>query len=98
MDRTYHKRAQILPCVKDQSSSTFITDSSGLAGKITHQTYLEYYLYGAMIYMIRKEWDDALRFLHIVIAAPVTNTVSKIMVEAYKKWILVRLLAKGQVG
>lgn len=51
-----------------------------------------------MIYMVRKEWDDALRFLHIVIAAPVTNTVSKIMVEAYKKWILVRLLAKGQVG
>ncbi|EFE42211.1 COP9 subunit 3, putative [Trichophyton verrucosum HKI 0517] len=98
VDRTYHKRAQILPCVKDQSSSTFITDSSGLAGKITHQTYLEYYLYGAMIYMIRKEWDDALRFLHIVIAAPVTNTVSKIMVEAYKKWILVRLLAKGQVS
>ncbi|EGE08867.1 COP9 subunit 3 [Trichophyton equinum CBS 127.97] len=98
VDRTYHKRAQILPCVKDQSSSTFITDSSGLAGNITHQTYLEYYLYGAMIYMIRKEWDDALRFLHIVIAARVTNAVSKIMVEAYKKWVLVRLLAKGQDG
>ncbi|EZF30592.1 hypothetical protein H109_03473 [Trichophyton interdigitale MR816] len=98
VDRTYHKRAQILPCVKDQSSSTFITDSSGLAGNITHQTYLEYYLYGAMIYIIRKEWDDALRFLHIVIAAPVTNAVSKIMVEAYKKWILVRLLAKGQAS
>ncbi|OAL70825.1 hypothetical protein A7D00_5155 [Trichophyton violaceum] len=98
VDRTYHKRAQILPCVKDQSSSTFITDLSGLAGMITHHTYLEYYLYGAMIYMVRKEWDDALRFLHIVIAAPVTNTVSKIMVEAYKKWILVRLLAKGQVS
>ncbi|EFQ98902.1 COP9 signalosome complex subunit 3 [Nannizzia gypsea CBS 118893] len=98
VDKTYHKRAQILPCVKDQSSSTFITDTSGLAGKITHQTYLEYYLYGAMIYMIRKEWDNALRFLHIVMAAPVTNAVSKIMVEAYKKWVLVRLLAKGQVS
>ncbi|KAM5437626.1 hypothetical protein MferCBS31731_005385 [Microsporum ferrugineum] len=96
-DRTYHKRAQILPCDRDQSSSTYITDSSGLAGTLTHQTYLEYYLYGAMIYTARKEWDNALRFLHIVMAAPAINSVSKIMVEAYKKWILVRLLAKGQI-
>ncbi|KAK2861280.1 hypothetical protein FQN49_004366 [Arthroderma sp. PD_2] len=95
-DKTYHQRAQIYPCDKDQSSVTYITESSGLAGSISYRTYLEYYLYGAMIYMIRKDWEDALRFLRFVIVAPSINSVSKIMVEAYKKWVLVRLLAGGK--
>ncbi|KAF3492041.1 COP9 signalosome complex subunit 3 [Arthroderma uncinatum] len=94
-DKIYHQRAQIYPCDKDQSSVTYITDSSGLAGSLTYRTYLEYYLYGAMIYMVRKEWENALRFLHLVIVAPATNSVSKIMVEAYKKWIISSSMPRG---
>lgn len=50
-----------------------------------------------MIYMTLKKWDRASHFLEIVICAPAPNSLSKIMVEAYKKWILVSLISKGEV-
>lgn len=51
-----------------------------------------------MIYLVLKEWDKALHFLSIVIASPAINSVSTIMVEAYKKWILASLLKNGEVS
>lgn len=50
-----------------------------------------------MIYTVLKDWDKAIHWLSIVISSPVTGPVSKIMVEAYKKWLLVNLLGKGKV-
>lgn len=47
--------------------------------------------------MALKEWSKARHFLSIVISCPVVNAVSLIMVEAYKKWVLVNLLDKGTV-
>lgn len=47
--------------------------------------------------MALKEWSKARHFLSIVISCPVVNAVSLIMVEAYKKWVLVNLLEKGTV-
>ena len=58
---------------------------------------MKYFLYGGMIYMALKEWGKALHFLSIVISSPVANSISLIMVEAYKKWVLVNLLEKGTV-
>ena len=50
-----------------------------------------------MIYMGLKKWKRALLFLEIVVMSPVANNVSKIQVDAYKKWVLVSLLYKGHV-
>jgi COP9 signalosome complex subunit 3 len=80
------------------ASLDYITSASGLSGKLSYQLYLEYFLYGAMIFMGLKKWDDALHFLHVVLAAPANHSVSMIMVQAYKKWVLVCLLAKGTVS
>lgn len=66
--------------------------------KITYTDHLQYFLYGGMIYMALKEWSKARHFLSIVISCPVVNAVSLIMVEAYKKWVLVNLLENGTVG
>ncbi|KAK2738735.1 hypothetical protein FQN55_000452 [Onygenales sp. PD_40] len=95
-DKQFLKRSQTLPCQRHDSSISFITTSSGLPGKINYRSYLEYFLYGAMIYMGLKKWENAIHFLEVVISAPTAATsVSMIMVEAYKKWILLSLLENG---
>ncbi|EPS29113.1 COP9 signalosome complex subunit 3 [Penicillium oxalicum] len=86
-----------LLCASHDSSLCFITDASGLSSKLTYKDYLQYYLYGGMIYLALKQWTKAVHFLGIVISMPTTGSVSMIMVEAYKKWILVNLLDKGKV-
>lgn len=50
-----------------------------------------------MIYTKLGNWKRALHFLEVVITCPTANTASMIQVEAFKKWILVNLLANGQV-
>ncbi|QSS63853.1 hypothetical protein I7I51_00913, partial [Histoplasma capsulatum] len=95
-DKQFIKRSQLLPCQQYESSMSFITTASGLPGKINHRSYLEYFLYGAMVYMGLRKWDAAIHFLEVVISAPTTNSVSIIMVEAYKKWVLLGLLETGK--
>ena len=85
-------------CSNHESSSTFITPDSALSGKLDYREHLQYFLYGAMIYMGLKKWNRALLFLETVIMAPATTNASKIQVEAYKKWVLVGLLHKGCVS
>ena len=51
-----------------------------------------------MIFIGLKRWDDALHFLQVAIAAPTNSSVSMIMVQAYKKYVMVCLLAKGRVS
>lgn len=86
-------------CSNHESSSTYINSVSGLAVKTEYQEHLKYFLYGAMCYMGLKDWDRALLFLEIVLTSPsIYSTVSKIQVEAYKKWILVSLLHRGKVN
>ncbi|KAL1954926.1 hypothetical protein VTO42DRAFT_426 [Malbranchea cinnamomea] len=94
-DLQYLKRSQVSWCHPHSPSVAYITPSSGLSGKLNYRHYLEYFLYGSMIYIGLKRWDDALHFLQIVISAPTNNSVSMIMVQAYKKWVLVSLIAKG---
>ncbi|MCJ1285695.1 hypothetical protein MMC26_005036 [Xylographa opegraphella] len=84
-----------LPCGDHETSSTFITTSSGLSDKLAYRDYLLYFLYGGMIYLGLKDWTRALLFLEIVIMAPTSNVASMVQVEAYKKWVLVGLLLKG---
>lgn len=79
-------------------SSQFLIGTPGFSTKITYREHLEYFLYGAMIYMVLKDWKKALHFLTVVMSCPVVNSVSMIMVEAYKKWILINLLERGKVS
>lgn len=51
-----------------------------------------------MIFMGLKKWKRALYFLEIVIMTPVFNNISKIQLDAYKKWVFVSLLYKGHVS
>lgn len=95
--QTYQRYSQTVPCAQHEQSTCFIADTSGLSAKITYREHLEYFLYGAMIYMALKEWKEAFHFLTMVISCPVVGSVSMIMVEAYKKWILVSLLG-GKVS
>jgi COP9 signalosome complex subunit 3 len=85
-------------CAGHESSLSFITDSSGLSSKLTYKDYLRYFLYGGMIYMALKEWRKAFHFLSVVISVPTVGSISMVMVEAYKKWVLVGLLANGKVS
>ncbi|CAG8889489.1 unnamed protein product [Penicillium egyptiacum] len=84
-------------CADHGSSVSFMTEASGVSSKLSYRDYLQYFLYGGMVYMALKEWRNALHFLGIVISMPSTSSVSLIMVEAYKKWVLVGLLEKGKL-
>lgn len=83
---------------RHESSSTYITPESGLSAKLEYRDHLIYFLYGAMIFIALKKWKRALLYLEIVIMSPVAINVSKIQVDAYKKWVLVSLLYKGHVS
>ncbi|OQD79580.1 hypothetical protein PENANT_c048G11375 [Penicillium antarcticum] len=50
-----------------------------------------------MVYMALKDWRKALHFLGVVVSTPVASSVSLVMVEAYKKWVLVGLLEHGRL-
>lgn len=69
----------------------------GLLRRSSYRDYLEYFLYGSMIYMGLKNFERAIHLLQVVISAPTRNSVSMIMVEAYKKWVLANILETGKV-
>lgn len=91
-------RSSVLLCSAHDSSQSFITETSGISSKLAHKDYLQYFLCGAMVYMALKKWHKAAHFLGVVISMPTVGPISMIMVEAYKKWILVSLLEKGRVS
>ncbi|KAI4172987.1 MAG: hypothetical protein LQ348_006662 [Seirophora lacunosa] len=85
-----------LPCSQHDTSSGFITDQTELSGSLSYRDVLQYFFYGAMVYMALREWSRALLFLEIVLTAPTKSNASQIQVEAYKKWVLANLLARGE--
>ena len=85
-------------CSRNQSSSNFITTTSGFSERVTSKDILSYFLLGGMIYTGLRDWARAIHFYEIAIVAPATNAVSKVQVEAYNKRLLVGLLWKGIVS
>ncbi|KAJ6261111.1 hypothetical protein Dda_3776 [Drechslerella dactyloides] len=63
--------------------------------EVTYRDILQYYLYGAMVYMAMKKWRRASDFLQFVLSYPGTG-VSQIQVDAFKKYVLVTLLLEGR--
>ncbi|KFM81884.1 COP9 signalosome complex subunit 3, partial [Stegodyphus mimosarum] len=73
-----------------------ITDISKENGNYDTKHFLLYFYYGGMIYTALKNYDRALYFFEVVITTP-SMAVSHIMLEAYKKYILVSLILYGKV-
>ncbi|PZC82023.1 COP9 signalosome complex subunit 3 isoform X2 [Helicoverpa zea] len=76
------------------------TDVTGigpeLGGNNDSKHFLLYYYYGGMIYTAMKNYDRALYFFEVVVTVP-AMVVSHIMLEAYKKYILVSFILHGKI-
>ena len=97
-DKPTVQRSYKYLCSHQESSATYLAYHTGLNVKWTYRNYLEYFLMGGMAYMALRHYSKALFYLEVVLAAPTSNpqVASLIQVEAYKKWVLVSLLAKGK--
>lgn len=76
--------------------NTDITSISQEGGQFDTKYFLLYYYYGGMIYAALKNYDRALYFFEVAITTPAL-AVSHIMLEAYKKYILVSLILHGKI-
>jgi COP9 signalosome complex subunit 3 len=80
------------------SPTQFITPASGLTQKFKYNEVLEYFLYSGMVFIGLSNWELALQCLESAVTYPAKEgSASKIMAEAYKKWVLVGLLHKGKL-
>lgn len=59
--------------------------------------FLLYYYYGGMIYSAVKNYERALYFFEVAISTPAL-AMSYIMLESYKKYILVSLILEGKIS
>lgn len=66
-------------------------------GNFDVKYFLLYYYYGGMIYAALKQWERALYFFEAALSPP-SMAISMIMVEAYKKYVLVSLILNGKVS
>ncbi|ELT89416.1 hypothetical protein CAPTEDRAFT_130389 [Capitella teleta] len=73
-----------------------ITDISKEGGLYDARHFLQYYYYGGMIYLALKKLDRALYFFEIAVTTP-SMAVSHIMLESYKKYLLVALILHGKI-
>lgn len=61
----------------------------------TTKYFLLFYYYGGMIYTAVKNYDRALYYFEVAISTP-AMAMSHIMLESYKKYILVSLILRGK--
>lgn len=83
-------------CDTTLNPSAYISSSTGLTGQIRSNSILEYSLLRAIAYMSRRDWSKAHAALEQAITHPTKERgVSKMMLDAHKRWILVGLLSSG---
>lgn len=73
-----------------------ITDISRENGHFDVRYFLLYYYYGGMVYAAVQNLDRALYFFEMALTTH-SLAVSSIMLEAYKKYILISLIVHGKV-
>ena len=72
---------------------------SGISDKVTASNVHEYFLLGGMIYIGLQKYREAARLLEYALSAPTNGgAVNGLMLEAYKKWVLVACLVEGGVS
>lgn len=87
-----------VPCADHSVSSAWITSRSSHSDKIEISHVQEYFLLGAMIYIGLEKYPQARLFLEHVLTSPTQGVASGMMVEAYRKWLLVGCLIEGKVS
>ncbi|KAI1851004.1 hypothetical protein JX266_003669 [Neoarthrinium moseri] len=91
-----HKTPDLL-CDLTLSPPSFISKDSGLTSLLKAPAILEYDLLCGMMYCARRDWAKAVAAFERVISYPTRDMgTSKIMADAYKKWVLVSLLHAGK--
>lgn len=106
LDRDVHSLPQksgppdTFPCSDHGLSSSFITIDASLTEKLERNEVLEYYLLCAMVYIGVQDFGRAKFYLEHVLSTPTSQpgTVTGMMLEAYKKWVLVSLLVRGKTS
>nr|CAG4638397.1 EOG090X04TU [Cyclestheria hislopi] len=73
-----------------------ITDISLENGHFDPKHFLLYYYYGGVIYASLKNYQRSLYFFEVALTTP-ASAISHIMLESYKKYILVSLILHGKV-
>ena len=95
--KTIDRRLGQFPCSETETSLSYLNTTTGLSGRITTRIYLEYYYMGALCYLAARDWIKAQTFLEIILITPTQHSVaSLIMLEAYRKWVLIGLIVKGE--
>jgi COP9 signalosome complex subunit 3 len=84
-------------CELDLNPAQYLTIASGLNVKMNTKECLEYLFLCGVIFIGLRRWEDAQEWLECAITWPSKDGgISKIQVEAYKKWLLVSVLLKGK--
>lgn len=81
-----------VPCADPVTSGEFIHTRSGHSDKITLAEVQEYYVLGAMAYIGARQFKNAHQMLEHVLVIPTTGVANGLMLEAYKKWVLLGCL------
>ena len=84
-------------CSPSTPSGVFMLPGHGFSDPIELSYIQEYYLTGAIIYMQLKDWQRAILFLEQVLSTPTVSNPTGMMVEAYRKWVLLNILVNGKV-
>ncbi|KAG4029497.1 hypothetical protein MFRU_015g00410 [Monilinia fructicola] len=85
-------------CEVDLPAHSYVTINSGFSSKLKPIEVLEYFFYSGSVYIGLQRWEAALEMLENAITYPVSEGgVSLVMVEAYKRWLLVGILQYGRV-
>ncbi|KAG6009168.1 hypothetical protein E4U43_000043 [Claviceps pusilla] len=84
-------------CDPSLPTTSYITTQTGLTDPVTITMVLEYNHLRGLRYITRRDWIKAKEAFEQVISHPIKNrAVSKIMVESYRRWVLVALLGQGR--
>lgn len=87
-----------VPCADVVSSGEYIHQFSGHSDKVTVADVQEYYILGAMAYTGLRQFKKAQQFLeHVLIVPSSSHVANGLMLEAYKKWVLLNCLVDEAV-
>lgn len=86
-----------VPCADVASSGEYIHQNSGHTDRVGLADIQEYYVLGAMAYLGLRQFKKAKHFVEHVLVVPSANTANGLMLEAYKKWVLLSCLVGGKV-
>ncbi|KAK4228739.1 hypothetical protein QBC38DRAFT_442480 [Podospora fimiseda] len=90
-----------LPCDPEAPSVSWMTIENEFSIAINSQQVLEYDFLRGLSFINKRDWPQAFEALEKVIVYPILDgardACSKMMTEAYNKWVLVGLLLNGRV-